>query len=165
VNLEIARELVKMRERRNILGEEAPDFTLKDQNGKELKLSSFRGRKVILSFHPLAWTEVCGNQMASLEASKKSFDESNTIAVGLSVDSVPSKKAWARSLGIKETSLLADFWPHGEVSNKFDLFRDADGISERANVIIDENGKVAFVKIYDIPQLPDVNELIEFVKK
>jgi len=81
------------------VGEEFRDFSLKDQNGKDFKLSEQSRKRVLLSFHPLAWTSVCAEQMKSLEANKKSFDILNTIAVGLSVDSVPTKKAWAKSLG------------------------------------------------------------------
>jgi len=68
-------------------------------------------------------------------------------------------------LGIKRTSLLADFWPHGEVAKLFGIFREKNGISERANIIVDENGKIVFFKVYPIPELPDINEIIEFLKK
>jgi peroxiredoxin len=146
------------------VGDEAKDFTLKDQNEKEFGLSEHRGKRVLLSFHPLAWTGVCAKQMQSLEANKEAFDSLNTVAVGLSVDTVPSKKAWADSLGIQNTSLLADFWPHGEVAKRFGIFREKNGISERANIIVDENGKIVFLKVYPISELPDINEIIEFLK-
>ena len=141
-------------------GTAAPDFTLKDQNGQEFKLSAFRGKRVLLSFHPLAWTGVCAKQMQSLEANKETFASLNTVQVGLSVDSVPSKKAWAESLGIKETWLLADFWPHGSVAKLFGVFREQDGLAHRSNIIVDENGKIAFSKVYPMSQLPDIDEII-----
>lgn len=147
------------------IGDEAPDFTLMDQHNREFHLSELRGRKVLLSFHPLAWTGVCAKQMKSLEFNKAKFDELNTVAVGLSVDSVPTKHAWAKELGIKDTRILSDFWPHGQVSISYGLFREKQGTSKRANVVIDEDGKVAFVKVYDIPELPDIDEIIEFLKK
>jgi peroxiredoxin len=146
------------------VGDQAPDFVLKDQNEKEFKLSEHRGKRVLLSFHPMAWTGVCAKQMKSLEDNKAAFDSLNTVAVGLSVDSIPSKKAWADSLGIKHTSLLADFWPHGGVAQRFGMFRERGGTSERANIIVDEQGKIVFVKVYPIPELPDINEIIEFLK-
>lgn len=83
------------------------------------------------------------------------------MALGISVDTVPSKKAWAKELGIKNTRLLSDFWPHGEVACLYGIFREKDGFSERANIIIDENGQVVFVKVYPIAQLPDVEEIIK----
>ena len=147
------------------VGDKAPDFSLKDQHNKELRLSEFKGKKVLLSFHPLAWTKVCARQMQSLEKNREVFDKLNTVALGLSVDTVPSKHAWAKELGIKETRLLSDFWPHGEIAKLYGIFRAENGISERANIIVDEEQKVIFVKVYDIPQLPDIDEIINFLKK
>lgn len=146
-------------------GSKAKNFALPDQNGKEFKLSSFKGKKVLLSFHPLAWTGVCAEQMKSLEANKKAFDSLDAVAVGVSVDTVPSKKAWAESLGIKHTRLLSDFWPHGKVAKAYGLFLREDGISKRANVIIDENQRIALIKVYRLGVLPDIKELIDFLKK
>ncbi len=146
------------------VGDEAIDFTLKDQDGNEVSLSQFQGKRILLSFHPLAWTGVCTKQMQSLEDNFDTFESLNTVALGLSVDSVPCKKAWADEIGVAKTRLLSDFWPHGEVAQKYGLFIQEKGIANRANVMIDENRKVVFVKIYDIPQLPDINEIIDFIK-
>jgi peroxiredoxin len=145
-------------------GNKAPDFTLKDQRGKVVKLSKFTGKKIILSFRPLAWTPVCHDQMISLEHNFDYFEKHNTIAFGIGVDSVPSNKAWGDSMGIKNTRMLADFWPHGEVAKAYGLFREADGFSERANIIIDEKQKVVFAKAYPINQLPDITELLHFLE-
>jgi peroxiredoxin len=147
------------------IGDKAPDFTLKDQNNNDVKRSDHRGRKILLSFHPLAWTKVCADQMKSLEANTGQFSNLNTAAFGISVDTVPSKKAWAKDLGIENTQLLSDFWPHGAVAQSYGIFREKAGTSERANIIIDENGIVVFVKVYEISQLPDINEIIDFLKK
>lgn len=146
------------------IGKKAPNFTLKDHNGKELKLSDFLGKKVLLSFHPLAWTGVCSQQMKSLEDNYESFAKMNAIPLGFSIDTVPSKKAWAKSLEISKTSLVCDFWPHGGYSKELGIFRDGDGFSERANLIIDEKGIVVWTKIYPIPELPDINEVLEAFK-
>jgi peroxiredoxin len=145
-------------------GDKAPDFTLRDQNEKEFKLADFKGKKVLLSFHPLAWTSVCANQMKSLESNKAVFDDLNTVAVGLSIDATPTKKAWADSLGIKDTRLLADFWPHGDVAKRYGVFIENAGISGRANIIIDENGKVEFIKVYPLHELPAIDEIINYLK-
>ncbi len=146
------------------LGDVSKDFILKDNRNREFKLSEHRGKKVLLSFHPLAWTPVCAEQMKSLEENKEKFDELNTVAVGISVDSVPCKNAWAKELKIAETQLLSDFWPHGEVAKAYGMLRE-EGFSERANIVLDEEGKVIFIKTYDIPQLPDINEIIDFLKQ
>ena len=145
-------------------GETAPDFTLKDQEGQNFKLSEQKGKRVLLSFHPLAWTGVCTAQMKALEANFKTITALNTVPVGLSVDAVPSKKAWADNMGLKQLRILSDFWPHGAVAKLYGLFREHGGTSERANVIIDEKGKVAWVKVYEISQLPDIDEVIGMLK-
>ena len=152
-----------MEERDTILqkGEMAPDFTLKDQGSKEFRLSDFRGKRILLSFHPLAWTGVCAKQMKSLDDNADIFESLNTVLVGISVDSVPTKKAWAEHLGINRVRLLSDFWPHGGVARLYGLFRQKDGISQRANVIVDENCKVIFSKVYELGELPDLQEIIE----
>ncbi len=142
-------------------GDDAKDFSLSDQDGKEIQLSALKGKKVLLSFHPLAWTSVCAEQMKALEKNRNRFEKLNTVALGLSVDTVPSKKAWAKELGIKKTSLLSDFWPHGEVADLYGIFRQEDGFSERANIIVDEKGRIVFVKVYPIAQLPDIEEIIK----
>jgi peroxiredoxin len=147
------------------IGSQAPDFTLKDQKGKAVKLSKFAGKKIILSFRPLAWTPVCHDQMLSLERNGDIFEKHNTIAFGLGVDSVPSNRAWADSMEISETRLLSDFWPHGEVSKAYDVFREIDGFSERANIIIDESQRVVFARVYPTNQLPDITEIIHFIER
>ncbi|MEO0094011.1 MAG: peroxiredoxin [candidate division WOR-3 bacterium] len=146
------------------IGDNAPDFTLKDQKGKELHLAELKGKKVLLSFHPLAWTLVCSKQMKSLERNQAIFKKLNTVAFGVSVDSVPTKNAWAKSLKIKKTQLLSDFWQHGAVAKLYGIFRENEGFSERANIIIDENQKVIFVKVYPIPEVPDIKEIINVLK-
>jgi peroxiredoxin len=146
-------------------GDIAPDFVLRDQAGKEFKLSDFKGKKVLLSFHPAAWTRVCAEQMQSLEENQDLFQSLNTVAVGVSVDTIPSKRAWAKELNITRTRLLADFWPHGAVAGLYNIFREKDGISERANIIVDEEGRVIFFKVYEIGQLPDIQEIINFLKQ
>lgn len=146
-------------------GDIAPDFTLKDQHNRDFKLSDFAGQRVLLSFHPLAWTPVCAEQMKSLERAKSVFDSLRTVAVGISVDSFPCKHAWAKELGIKETRLLCDFWPHGAVAHAMGLFREEDGFSDRANLVVDETGRLTMIKEYDISRLPDLDEIFAVLKK
>ncbi|MDR3591255.1 MAG: redoxin domain-containing protein [Negativicutes bacterium] len=146
------------------VGDTAPAFALKDNRGELVELSSFKGKKVLLSWHPLAWTRVCAEQMKALEANLAEFEKLNTVPLGLSIDAYPSKNAWAKDLGIASVKLLADFWPHGGVAADYGLFRTTEGFSERANVIIDETGKVRWVKIYDIPELPDIAEVLAALK-
>ena len=147
------------------VGDKAPDFSLRDQDKKEFKLSDFKGKYVLLSFHPLAWTGVCAKQMKSLESNFEEFEKNNTIAVGINVDTIPSKKAWADSLGLKQTRILSDFWPHGKVTKLYGLFRDAEGFSERANILINENQEIEFIRIYELGELPDINEILTILRE
>ena len=152
-------------ERKVKVGHIAGDFTLQDHNGSNLILSGQKRKLVLLSFHPLAWTPVCTSQMLSLENNFAVFESLKTIPVGLSVDAVPSKKAWADNIGIRNIPLLSDFWPHGGVAKIFDIFREKNGFSERANIVIDEKGVIVLFKTYPLSQLPDVNEVIEAIRR
>jgi peroxiredoxin len=141
------------------IGSVAPDFILKDQHNKEFKLSDFRGKKVLLSWHPLAFTKVCTRQMQALEKNYKAFARLNTVPAGMSVDTVPSKHAWAKAIKVKQLRMLSDFWPHGAVAKKLGIMRK-EGFSERANIVVDEQGRVAWAKVYPIKELPDMNEVL-----
>lgn len=145
------------------VGDIAPDFTCKDNQDKTICLSDFRGKKVLLSWHPLAWTAICTDQMRALENNFEQFQKFNTVPLGFSVDPVPSKKAWAQVLQIKNVQLPSDFWPHGKIASDYGIFREKQGFSERVNIIIDENGKVIWVKVYPLAQLPDINEVMNFL--
>jgi peroxiredoxin len=146
-------------------GDTGKNFSLKDQNDKTFDLLENSEKNTILSFHPLAWTAFCAGQMTALEKNYDLFGSLNTVAVGISVDSVPCKKAWADSLKISNTRLLSDFWPHGNVARLYGLFREANGFSERANVVVDKNQKVIFVKVYPIHSIPDFAEIIDVLKE
>ena len=146
------------------IGETLQDFILKDQDNNDFKSKELRGKRILLSFHPLAFTGICASQMKSLEDNVETFKRLNTVPLGLSIDQPFSKAAWAKELGIKEVRLLADFWPHGEVAKTLGLFREKQGFSERANIIVDEKGKIMFAKVYEIKDLPDINEIIQFLE-
>ncbi|HEX3048255.1 MAG TPA: redoxin domain-containing protein, partial [Bacillota bacterium] len=141
------------------VGDLAPDFKVMDNHEKEIHLSDYRGKRVLLSWHPTAWTPVCTDQMRALESNWQTFERLNTVPLGFSVDPVPSKKVWAVALAITKVSLPSDFWPHGKVARDYGIFNETEGYSERANIIVDEDGKVIWVKVYPSAQLPDLNEV------
>ncbi len=146
-------------------GDRAPEFSLKNQFGEEINTASLRGKKILVSFHPLAWTPICEVQMKSLEIKHDAFTQLNVVPLGLSVDSQPCKKEWGEFIGIEKTDLLADFWPHGGVAAKFGIFIEKAGISERANFLIDENGIIIFAKVYERGVIPDIEEIFLALKK
>ena len=147
------------------VGQKAPDFTLPNQDKKDIKLSDFAGKKnVVLIWYPLDWSPVCTNEHACLVSDGKQFDQLDAQVLGLSVDSVWSHKAFAEKMGI-HYPLLADFQPRGAVGDKFGVYLADKGITGRAIAIIDKAGKVAWFKNYDIPTLPDLKEVSEALAK
>ena len=153
-----------MVEKRIAAGEIMERFSLKDQDNVAWDSSSARGKRLLLSFHPLAWTPVCAEQMIEMEKNMQVLDELDTVPVGISVDPVPSKSAWAGDLKLARLRLLSDFWPHGKIAKDLGLFRENDGFSERANVLVNEQGIVVFVKTYPIGQVPDLQEVLDFIR-
>lgn len=145
-------------------GEDAPNFSLTDNQEQYVRLSDFRGKRVLLSWHPLAWTPVCTDQMRALENNFETLQRLNTIPLGFSVDPVPCKKMWAYAIQLKNLKILADFWPHGKVAADYGIYREQDGFSERANILVDETGKVMWVKVYPLSQLPDLNEVLKVLE-
>src|SRR5579863_9103555 len=141
------------------VGQTAPDFTLMNQEKKEVKLSDFAGKKnVVLVFYPLDWSPTCTNEHACFVNDMRSFDTLDAEVLGVSVDSIWSHKAYAEKMGIKY-SLLADFQPRGAMADKYGVFLADKGITGRAVVIVGKDGEVAWVKNYDIPVVPDVAEV------
>jgi peroxiredoxin len=103
--------------------------------------------------------------MPAYEADLERFEGYDAQVLGISVDSVPSNAAWAKSLGNLSYDLLSDFEPKGEVARAFGAYRAADGISERAIFIVDKEGKIAYKDIHDISDQPDNEDLFEVLRK
>ena len=103
--------------------------------------------------------------MPAYEADKDRFEGYDAQVLGISVDSIPSHIAWAKSLGGITYDLLSDFHPKGEVAKSYGAWREADGITERALFIVDKEGKVAYIDIHDIGDQPDNEDLFDVLKK
>jgi peroxiredoxin len=147
------------------VGVAAPDFTLKDQSQKEVKLSDFKGKKnVVLVFYPLDWSPTCTNEHACFVNDMKKFEQLDAQVIGISVDSAWSHKAYAEKMGI-HYPLLADFQPRGAVGDKFGVYLADKGITGRAIAIVDRSGNVAWFKNYDIPVVPDLKEVADALAK
>jgi peroxiredoxin len=147
-------------------GDHAPDFELPSHRGGTVKLSNFRGKKnVVIAFHPLAFTPVCANQMTGYESDLARFERAGAAVLGVSVDAQPAKAAWAKTLGAISYDLLSDFHPHGAVAQKYGVYRANDGISERAIFVVDRNGRVAWSRVYPIPELPKNQEVLNALQR
>jgi len=148
-----------------LVGRTATGFTLENQRRTPVTLSPGDGQRWLLSFHPLAWTGACAAQMQALEAHQPEFVDLDCVAVGISIDSWISKRAWGDEIGVTVTPLLADFWPHGEVARAYGLFRERNGFSERANVVVDRDGRIVFARVYPIHEVPPLDEALGFLRQ
>jgi peroxiredoxin len=122
-------------------GTVAPDFTLRSTPDQWLTLSEFRGQPVVLAFYPADWSPVCGDQMALYNEMLKDFHDLGAGLIGISVDGAWCHAAFARDRKL-HFPLLADFEPKGDVARRYGVYRDQDGVSERALFVIDAEGKV-----------------------
>lgn len=146
------------------VGDQAPKLELNNHRGERVNLEELKGKRVLLSFYPVAFTPVWENQLKALDEHFNIFTENNTLVYGISIDSQYTQAAWYNHLELKNIQLLADFWPHGKVASDYGVFRSNDGISERVNILIDEEGKIKYTKLYDLGTLPDINEILDKIK-
>ena len=147
------------------IGEPAPDFTLPSITGEEVTLSQFKGKKhVVISFVPAAWTPVCSDQWPGYNIVKGMFDENEAILLGITVDNIPTLYAWTKQMGKLWFPVLSDFWPHGAVADLYGVLR-SDGVSERALIFIDKQGKISDIQVSDINKRPDLESCIIHLKK
>ncbi|CAN5360008.1 peroxiredoxin [soil metagenome] len=122
------------------LGGPTPDFTLRDQFGQDVTLSSFRGKKAVaLLFYPYAFSGVCTGEMAGIRDRLSEFMTFDTEVLGISCDPLYSLRAFADADGLN-FPLLSDFWPHGEVSRAYDVFDETRGCPRRSSYVIDKDG-------------------------
>ncbi len=144
------------------VGDQAPDFTMKDQDQNDVKLSDFRGKKnVVLAFYPLDWSPVCTGENKCLTDDFPSFNSSDAEVFGVSCDSFFSHKAWADSLDLKH-KLLADM--DRSVCKSYGLYFEPLNCSKRATVIVGKDGKVGYVKVQEIKTARDDKEILDALK-
>jgi len=146
------------------IGQSAPDFTLKGSDDQEHTLSGYQGKPVVLAFYPLDFSPVCSKEHACFKEDMGRFNELGAVVLGISVDSVWAHKAFAASAGISYP-LLADFQPRGKVAGLYGLFLEEKGITDRATVIVDREGKVAYFKSHGVPNARDDEELLAALAK
>lgn len=146
------------------VGAQAPDFALENPNREIVRLSDYRGKaNVVLAFHPLAFTPVCSAQMQTYEREQALLKSFDAQVLAISNDAGPSKGAWAASLGGISYQMLSDYHPHGKVAADYGVLRP-DGLAERAIVVVDKTGVVRWTRLYDIPDHPDVQELVSALR-
>jgi len=140
------------------LGGPAPDFTLRDQFGQDVTLSSYRGTKaVVILFYPNAFSGICTGELSGIRERLDEFMTFDTEVLAISCDPVYSLRAFADAEGLN-FPLLSDFWPHGDVTRAFEVFDDVKGTPRRSSYVIDREGKLAWAVHNANPQGRDLNE-------
>jgi mycoredoxin-dependent peroxiredoxin len=133
------------------VGDKAPDFTLKDQHGNDVTLSSFQGQKnVVLVFYPFTFTGVCEGELCSLRDDLSDFETNAAQVLAVSCDTRHAQAQWADRQGFT-FPVLSDFWPHGAVAQAYGVFNEALGCANRATFVIDKTGAV--VDTFESPNL------------
>lgn len=145
-------------------GTAAPDFTLKSTPDQSVSLSDFRGQPVALAFYPADWSPVCGDQMALYNEVLPEFHNLGAELVGISVDGVWCHAAFSRDRKL-HFPLLADFEPKGAVARLYGVYREGDGVTERALFVIDDGGVIQWSYVSPIGVNPGAAGMLAALEK
>jgi peroxiredoxin (alkyl hydroperoxide reductase subunit C) len=146
------------------VGDEAPDFTLRDQNREEFTLSGLRGEKaVLIVFYPFAFTGICTGELNRIRDQLPAFQNDDVQVVTVSCDSMYSQKVFSLREEL-EFPLLADYWPHGEVARSYGVFNEDGGFANRGTFLVDRDGIVRFAEMNAIGEGRDADTWIAAIK-
>ena len=138
------------------VGQLAPDFTLSDQNGADVTLSSFRGEKsVLLVFYPFAFTGTCTGELSAVNEHVSSFETAERTVLIVSCDTKYAQRVFAENEDY-QFRLLSDFWPHGQVAKDYDVFLESRGCALRATFLVDLEGVVRWSVVQGLGDARDV---------
>ncbi len=157
---------VELASRKQIqVGDQAPDFDLpalrSGVKGRLRLRDELAEKNVVLAFYPSNWEEVSARQMREYQAERERFKDQGAEVIGICVDSIMNTTAWERAIGPFDFPLCSDFWPHGAVSSAYGMLRllgEHEGRSERAIVVVNRAGAIAFRKVYGDAELPPIAE-------
>lgn len=141
------------------VGQEAPDFTLRDENGQDTALSSFRGKNVVLVFFPFAFSSTCTKELHDITDREDKFGESSAEVFGISVDSPFALKAFKEREQLS-AHLLSDFEPKGAVAQEYGAYLGELGFATRATFVIDKDGKIAHKQVNSPAEARDQDEVL-----
>ncbi len=144
------------------IGSAAPDFTLKNQHGEDITLSSYRGKKVVLVFFPFAFSGICTGELCEIRDRLGELAGLDAEVLAVSCDHFFSNRAFADRDGY-EFSILSDFWPHGDISRAFGTFNEEVGVADRGTYVIDREGVLRWTVnqgIGDARSLDDVRRAL-----
>jgi peroxiredoxin len=145
-------------------GEQAPDFTLPDQDGNRVSLADFRGRTVVLVFYPADFSPVCTDQLSVYQEVLGELEARGTRLVGISVDGAFCHKAFQHHQGLT-IPLLADFHPKGEVAKAYGVWSEQHGVSGRALVMVGPDGVVQWSYLSPPLEVPGANLIFDALEQ
>ena len=138
------------------VGDEAPDFELRDQHAQPHRLSDHRGKdNVLLVFYPFAFTGVCTGEMCAIRDELGSLQGADTVVYAISCDTVATLRVFAEREGLTH-AMLSDFWPHGAVAKAYGVFNEVLGAADRGSFIIDKSGVVRWTVRNEIPNARNI---------
>ena len=141
------------------VGDQAPDFELKNQDKEVVRLADFRGKKnVVLVFYPFAFSGICTGELCGIRDDLPTFSNDDTVTLAVSADPVPAIKAFATQESYP-FPLLTDFWPHGQVAQSYGVFNEQAGAAKRGTFLIDKSGVVRHKVVNEIPDARDQSEI------
>jgi peroxiredoxin len=145
-------------------GTHGPEFELNSTPDQRVKLSDFRGQRVVLAFYPADWSPICGDQLALYNELRDEFAKHNAICMGISVDGAWCHAAFREHRGYK-LALLSDFEPKGEVARDYGVYRTKEGVSERALFVIDEEGVIRWSYVSPIGINPGADGILKALEE
>lgn len=138
------------------VGQEAPDFTLRDQHGAEVTLSAFRGEHpVVVMFYPFAFSGICTNELSGVRDRLPGFTQHGASVLAVSCDPIFTLRAFADAEGYA-FGLLSDFWPHGSVARAYGVFDEGRGCALRGSYVVDQDGVVRWKVEHGLPEARDL---------
>jgi peroxiredoxin len=137
------------------LGDPAPDFALVDQHGTPVRLSSLRGRPVLIVFFPWAFSNICGSELRALRDAL--FEDARTAVVAISVDSMFALRVFSDAEGF-DFPMLTDCWPHGEIASLYGVFDESAGVARRGSFVVDSAGILRWSVVNGIGDARDLED-------
>ena len=145
------------------VGDAAPDFELLDENGKPTKLSSFRGRSVVLVFFPAAFSPICTEELREIAAHDAEYRRENAQVIGISVDNKWSLLGWKKQEDLTAI-LLSDFHPKGNVAQKYGVFMGETGYAKRGTFVVDKEGVIRGIQVREPKEPRDEEDYFNLLR-
>lgn len=126
------------------IGTSAPEFTLLNTDREPVLLDDLKGTKSVIVFIPFAFTRTCESELCQIRDEYTLFNETDARVVVITCNTMHANKVWSDQQGF-HFDILSDWWPHGEVSRKYETFNEGYGYAERTTYFLDEDAIITGV--------------------